>query len=76
MLEFLQKLTHHPDEVSAADIATLRAAGLSDEHIEDAVAVCSAFHMITRLADSFEFHVPEEAGFTRSAHHLLRRGYL
>jgi hypothetical protein len=40
------------------------------------VVVAGAFNMIDRLADSFEFEVPDRAGFDASAHMLLVRGYV
>lgn len=75
MLGFLEKLSRDHDAVDADDIAALREAGVSDEAIEDAVVVCAAFHMITRVADALEFEIPE-GGFSGSAKMLLRRGYL
>jgi alkylhydroperoxidase family enzyme len=75
MLGFLEKLTLVPDALSAADVAPLRAVGLSDAAIEDAIHVCALFNVYDRLADAFEFHIPEPAGFEQSAKRLLERGY-
>lgn len=75
MLGFLAKLTADPDAVGADDIAALREAGVRDEAIEDAALVCAAFHMITRLADAFEFEPLDAAGYVRGAEQLLERGY-
>ena len=75
-LGFLEKLTLFPDALDASDVAPLRAAGLSDQAIEDAIHVCALFNVYDRLADSFEFDIPEQAGFEQSATRLLRRGYL
>ena len=55
MLGFLEKLTLSPDQLGAADLEPLRAAGLSDEAIEDAIHVCAQFNIYTRLADSLQF---------------------
>ena len=41
-LGFLEKLTLHPNDVRAADVAPLRAVGVSDVAIEDAINVCAA----------------------------------
>jgi uncharacterized peroxidase-related enzyme len=76
MLAFLEKLTLQPDAIGSADIAPLRAAGLSDAAIEDAIHVCTLFNVYDRLADSFEFEIPDEHGFAMSATMLLKRGYL
>lgn len=75
MLAFIEKLTLRPDEVTTDDIGPLRAAGLGDAAIEDAIHVCTLFNVYDRLADSFEFDIPEQAGFEQSATMLLRRGY-
>ncbi|HYC49468.1 MAG TPA: hypothetical protein VEB19_00035 [Gemmatimonadaceae bacterium] len=75
MLGFIEKLTLAPDTLTAADVAPLRQAGLSDEAIEDAIHVCTLFSVYTRLADSFRFDIPPQAGFEQSATNLLRRGY-
>lgn len=75
MLAFLEKLTLDPDSVSVADVAPLRRAGLSDAAIEDAIHVCTIFNVYDRLADSFEFDIPDAEGFRQGAKSLLRRGY-
>lgn len=74
MLGFLEKLALTPDAVNAQDIAPLRAAGLSDAAIEDAIHVCTLFSVYVRLADTFEFDIPDD-GFEKSATSLLTRGY-
>lgn len=76
MLGFIEKLTHTPEAMSAADIAPLRAARLSDAAIEDAIHVCSLFSVYDRLADTFEFDIPDARGFDLSATSLLTRGYV
>ena len=76
MLGFIEKLTLNPSGVTPADIAPLRAAGLTDEAIEDAIHVCALFNMYDRIADSLGFEVPGRSGFEASADMLLKRGYL
>jgi alkylhydroperoxidase family enzyme len=75
MLAFIEKLTLTPELLSAADVGPLRLAGLSNAAIEDAIHVCTLFSVYDRLADSFEFDIPEAAGFEQSATMLLKRGY-
>jgi alkylhydroperoxidase family enzyme len=74
-LAFLEKLTLDPASVTPADISPMRAQGLSDAAIEDAIHVCTLFNIYDRLADSFEFDIPDEHGFAMSATMLLKRGY-
>lgn len=75
MLGFLEKLTLTPETLSAGDVVPLRRAGLSDGAIEDAIHVCALFNVYDRLADSFEFDIPEQEGFEQGATSLLKRGY-
>jgi uncharacterized peroxidase-related enzyme len=75
MLGFLEKLTLTPESLTVADVAPLRQAGLSEAAIEDAIHVCTLFSVYDRLADSFEFDIPEQAGFEQGATTLLKRGY-
>ena len=75
MLEFLEKLTMRPESVTAQDIAPLRAAGLSDQAISDAIHVNTAFNIIDRVADAFEFAIPSTEEFDKAADFLLAKGY-
>lgn len=74
-LGLLETLTLRPDDLGPADIAPLRAAGVSDEAIEDAIVVGSLFNVIDRVADGLGFEVPTEAAFDKAAGFLLKRGY-
>lgn len=76
MLAFLEKLTLNPAEVGPADIEPLRAAGLTDEAIEDAIHVNALFSVINRIADSLGFDLPAQEGYEAAARMLLKSGYL
>ncbi|HUG41322.1 MAG TPA: hypothetical protein VMM12_12610 [Longimicrobiales bacterium] len=75
-LGFMEKLTLEPDRVTAADMAPLRAAGLSDAAIEEAIHVCALFNIYDRVADTLEFDVPGRESFAHGAEMLLKRGYV
>ncbi len=75
-LGFLEKLTLAPAEVRPADLQPLRAAGVNDAAIEDAIQVCVLFNIYDRLADSLSFYLPGPDGYAASGRSLLRRGYL
>jgi uncharacterized peroxidase-related enzyme len=75
MLGFLEKLTLAPDQVGAGDVAPLRAAGLSDRAIEEAVYVCFLFSVMNRLSDAFDFALPSAKSTRRAAGFLYRLGY-
>ena len=72
-LHLLRKVSK--DGVTADDMKAVLAAGVTKAQIQDALAVCFAFNVITRLADAFEFHVGSRAAFDGGAKHLLKRGY-
>lgn len=74
-LAFLRKVTREHDAVSAGDVRTLMALGVTRSQIEDALEVGFAFNVITRLADTFEFEVGSAASFDAGAKMLLSRGY-
>lgn len=75
ILPFLEKLTLLPEEVTPEDVKLLREAGLTDEAIRDAIAVCAAFNMIDRLADAFHFDLQSTENLRGSARFLLKVGY-
>ena len=75
-LGFLEKLTLHPNDVRPADVAPLRAAGLSDEAIEDAIHVCALFNIYDRMADALGWWLPDANGYAVSGRNLMKRGYV
>jgi alkylhydroperoxidase family enzyme len=75
MLAFVRKVTLDHDAVTVDDITPLLTLGLTRAQIEDALHVAFAFNVITRLADTFEFEVGNQASFEVGAKNLLDRGY-
>ena len=75
MLGFIEKLTPRPEELGPADAGAVRAAGVSDEAIVDAIHVAALFNMIVRLADSLGRDVPEWDSFLARADSMLANGY-
>ena len=71
-LKLLRKLTKE-HAVSVAELRPVLAAGVTKTQLEEAFAVCFAFNVIDRLADTFEFYVPKDFAF--GAKMLLSRGY-
>jgi alkylhydroperoxidase family enzyme len=76
MLGFIEKLTLRPAELGPADADAVRAAGVSDEAIEDAIHVAALFNMITRMADSLGWDVPDYESFLARADRMLAEGYV
>ncbi|GAC1627099.1 MAG: hypothetical protein NVS4B11_24170 [Ktedonobacteraceae bacterium] len=75
-LQLLEKVTLQPSEVGPEDVAPLRAVGVSDTAIEDALTVCALFNMIDRMADALDVAIPSPEEFTRTGERLLEHGYL
>jgi len=48
--EYAVKLALHPAEMTAADVASLRQAGLSDAEVLDACQVAAYFSFVNRMA--------------------------
>jgi uncharacterized peroxidase-related enzyme len=49
---FAEKLTLHPEDMTAADVESLRSGGLDDRAIHDAVQIIGYFNYINRVADA------------------------
>jgi len=75
VLGFLEKMTLRPDELARADAEAVRAAGVSDEGLIDAIHVGALFNMIVRIADALAFHVPPYDAFVARAPAMLDEGY-
>lgn len=52
LAEFAEKVTRAPAEVRREDLDALRAHGLTDRDLVDAVQVISYFNCINRVADA------------------------
>ena len=74
-LGFLEKLTLEPDALGPADADAVRAAGVSDDALLDAIAVAALFNMIDRIADALGFDVPPPEAFAARADRMLATGY-
>ena len=75
MLGFIEKMTLRPSELTRADADAVRAAGVGDEAIIDAIHVAALFNMIVRLADSLGWDVPPFEEFYARADGMLASGY-
>ncbi len=74
-LGFLEKLTLDPAGLGEADVAAARAAGVSDEALEEAVRVCFLFSAIDRIADALDFTLPTQRSLKWVGRILLHLGY-
>ena len=74
-LDLLQTVTLTPQDADPADVEAVRAAGVSDAAIEDALTVCACFNLIDRVADSLGFDLPPQDVHAGYAPQFLAEGY-
>lgn len=74
-LGFLETLTLEPAALSPSHVEPLRAAGVIDQAVAEAVYVCFLFSILTRLADAFDIEVPSPAKARRIGRILYYFGY-
>ena len=74
ILRFATKLTQTPEDVGQSDIDALRAAGWSDQSIEDTINVIALYSYMNRLVDAFGIK-SHEAYFKQVGAALAKHGY-
>jgi uncharacterized peroxidase-related enzyme len=75
MVELVAKVSAYPELVTSSDVDAVRAAGVSDQAIEDGLAICFAFNLVNRLADAFGFGWDSDHHRSEGARALVRFGY-
>lgn len=60
MLEYAEKMTLRPSEITEMDVQRLRAAGWTDREILDIAALTSYRNFITRMADALGVELTED----------------
>ncbi|GIG60550.1 hypothetical protein Lfu02_49220 [Longispora fulva] len=75
MFALLEKVTLEPDAVRTADVRAVRAAGVSDTAILDALYVGFLFNTVNRLANALDFTWRTDADRIRLASNLVRIRY-
>jgi uncharacterized peroxidase-related enzyme len=74
-LEFLEKMTLRPTQLTADDAREVRGTGVGFEALTDAISVAAVFNIVTRYADALDFVIPTPDEFDGAAGMLLKRGY-
>ncbi|HET9799925.1 MAG TPA: hypothetical protein VFP90_18145 [Gemmatimonadaceae bacterium] len=72
----LETFTLRPDELTAADVRAVMAAGVSKAAIQDAFYVAFLFNTYDRLADTLGWELPEDRYYAKSGQFLLKKGYV
>ena len=62
IVEYVEKLTTEPSEMTETDIQTLRKTGLSDDHILSVVMITAMFAFMNRLADGLGVEIEDKKG--------------
>jgi uncharacterized peroxidase-related enzyme len=75
MLPFLEKLALEPDEVKLDDLEHLRAEGIDDDSILDAIYIVMLFCMYNRVADALGCEEMAPKQLEKTAKMLLSKGY-
>ncbi len=77
ILAFLEVFAKTPDELTVKHIETVLHSGITQEELEDAMAVVTLFSITVRLlADTFDFASPGDSDFSRAAPRMLAQGYV
>ena len=75
VLPLLEKVTRTPGQVKSSDVDTVRAAGVPDEGIVDALHVNLVFNIMNRLANAFDFSWDSEQHVRVGAQVIHRINY-
>lgn len=75
VLGFLETLATRPAEVGPDDMAKMRAAGVSEQGIADAIYVCFIYSVLDRLADALGFVLGPPEDNAKIAKFLFEFGY-
>ena len=62
IVEYVEKLTKEPSEMTENDIQPLRKTGLADDHILSVVMITAMFAFMNRLADGLGVEIEDEKG--------------
>jgi uncharacterized peroxidase-related enzyme len=74
LLRYVQKLTLTPSQMTAEDVAAVRAAGWSEDAIFDAVCICGFNNLMNRVVDATGIEGTEEE-HRESGRRLATIGY-
>jgi uncharacterized peroxidase-related enzyme len=74
LLHYVQKLTRTPSLMTAADVASVRAAGWSEAAVFDAICICGFNNLMNRVVDAVGIEGSEEE-HRESGRRLASIGY-
>jgi len=74
LVRFVQKLTLTPGQMNAADVASVRAAGWTEDAIFDAICICGFNNLMNRVVDGTGIESTEDE-LRESGQRLATLGY-
>lgn len=75
VLPLVRKLTLQPEQITGADVRSIRDAGVDDEAISDALYIASMCSYVNALASTLDFEQPSPEAIQAMAKALLKMGY-
>ena len=76
MLGLLETFTLHPEQMDAARMRAVLAAGVTRQAIRDAFYIAFLFNTYDRLADTLGWELPDQRYYAKAGQFLLKKGYL
>jgi len=73
---FLEIFTKTPDELTAEHVTTALHNGITQQEVEDAMAVATLFGITVRLADTLNFALLSDKDSSKGAERMLAQGYV
>ena len=76
LLRFVDKVNHHSQGITAADMQPLYAAGWDDEAIYYAITVCALFNFYNRWIDASGVHALSDEAHRQGGIRSAKTGYV
>ena len=75
LLRFVDRVNHHSQTITAADMQPLYAVGWDDAAIYYAITVCALFNFYNRWIDASGVHAMSEEGHRQGGKRMALHGY-
>jgi uncharacterized peroxidase-related enzyme len=76
ILALLEVFTKTPDELKAEHVTSALHNGITEQELEDAMAVATLFGITVRLADTLDFAILSDKDSSQGAKRMLAQGYV
>jgi alkylhydroperoxidase family enzyme len=75
LFAFVERMNRESNTLQSADIATVKAAGWSEEAIYDAISVCALFNFYNKWIDATGVSDMPAAAYEQSGERMAAMGY-